>query len=77
MIKIDTELFITIITSEDGVHLDWEDNVEDIHIKYFKGPSGKSVAIQMSNEFISNRIAKSHMRQLGIDELIIRLFPSD
>jgi hypothetical protein len=75
--KIDTQLFLQIITAEDGVELDYADQVEDELFHYYKGKEDDVVSICASDEFISNRTAKAYMRQLGIDDLIISLFPDD
>ena len=75
--KIDTELFLQIITAEDGVELDYVDNVNGKTFHYYNGKNGKTITICACDEFITNRTAKAYMRQMGIDDLIISLFPSD
>jgi hypothetical protein len=77
MIKIDTELFIQIISAEQGVDLVFQEEIEEDVIHHYKGPSGKIIIICVSDEFLSNRTAKAHLRQLGIDDLIVSLFPTD
>ena len=74
--KIDTQLFIEIIAEEDGVELDYQDTVGDSTFNYYRGTKG-TIGICITDEFLTNRTAKSYMRQLGIDELIISLFPND
>ena len=75
-LKIDTQLFIEIILSEEGITKEFEDTIAGITIGYFKGKKG-IIAINLTPEFTYNKIARAHMRQLGIDDLILRLFPSD
>jgi len=75
-LKTETELFVDIILSEEGISKEFEDIVDGDTIGYFKGKKG-TIAINLSAPFIYNKICVAHMRQLGIDELIIRLFPQE
>lgn len=75
-IIIDTQLFIQIIEAEDGIEMDYQDKVGDSVINYYKGKRG-TISICITDEFLTNRSAKAHMRQLGIDDLIVGLFPTD
>jgi len=76
--KIDIQLFIQIITSEDGIDEDFEDEIDGEIFKYYRNETNdKQIAISMKNEYITNRTAKALMRQLGIQDLIISLFPND
>lgn len=77
MVNIDTHLFIEIIESE-GVERMFEEEIDNVRIIYFKALKGNTIiAICTSDEFISNRTAKSLLRELGIDNLIVSLFPID
>lgn len=75
--KIDTELFLQIISAEEGIDLDYVDHITGKAFHYYSGKNGKTVSICAWDEFITNRTAKAYMRQLGIDDLIISLFPTD
>lgn len=74
---IDTQLFLQIITAEDGIELDFTEKVGNQQINYYKGKKDEIVTICATDEFLTHRTAKAYMRQLGIDNLIISLFPSD
>lgn len=75
-IRTDCSLFVDIIKSE-GVELDYEEDIDGFRIGYFIGLNKKVIPIRLDAEFIYNNTARSHMRQLGIDDLILRLFPYD
>ncbi len=70
---IDTHLFLDIIQSE-GVSFLYREKIEDVHIEYYHGLNGKKVQICSSDEYITSRTAKAYLRQLGLDDLIDRLF---
>lgn len=70
---IDTHLFLEIIQSE-GVQLLYRDENEGIFNEYYHGLNGKKVCICVSDEFLTARIAKINLRQLGLEDLVDRLF---
>jgi hypothetical protein len=72
--EIDTHLFLEIIQSE-GVNLMYGETTEHgERVEFFHGLSGKKVLIIVSDEFITERTAKAYLRQLGLDDLVERLF---
>jgi hypothetical protein len=75
MKDIDTYLFVEIILSEGVTFLYRDDALENLNVEYYHGISGKKVAICMSDESITVLTAKQYLRQLGLDDLIDRLFP--
>lgn len=71
-------MFLDIISAEDGIEQIMTEQIGDEVIHYYTGKlSDDPVIISATTEFLTNRTAKEYMRQLGIDELIISLFPSD
>ena len=73
MHDIDTHLFLEIIQNE-GVLFMYREEIDGVHIEYYHGLTGKKVGICVSDEFITNRTAKAHLKQLGLESLIDRLF---
>ncbi len=71
--EIDTNLFVEIIQT-DGVTFLHSDIIDGDRIEYYHGPSGKKVPITMSDEFLTERNAKSLLRQLGMEDLADRIF---
>ena len=75
--KIDCQLLVDIITSEDGIEEVDQVTVGNNTFKFIRGKNGEIIQICMSVEYVTNRTAKDLMKQLGVDSLIISLFPSD
>ena len=73
MTEIDTHLFLEIIQTE-GVMLLYRDDLDGITIEYYHGLNGRKVGICVTDEYLTSRTAKSHLRQLGLDDLIERMF---
>lgn len=75
--KIDCQLLVDIMTAEDGIFEDDQIEIGGTKFSFIKGKSGVTIQVCMSVEYVTNRTAKDWMRQLGIDYLIVSLFPPD
>ena len=77
-LNISTQDFIEIIQAEDGIILDYLDSTDQNNVvQHYKGSNGNVVMICVSTPVLTNRTAVMHMKELGISELIINLFPRD
>jgi hypothetical protein len=70
---IDTHLFIDIIVSE-GAILIFHDVVSGETIEHYTARSGKRVIICTSDEYMTRPTATAYLGQLGLTDLIDRLF---
>lgn len=71
--EIDVNFFAEIICSEGAVFLHQE-IVEGVKWDWYL-VNGKKRQICVSDEFMTKRTAKAHLRQMGLHDLIPRLFP--
>jgi len=75
----DILLFCDIIETE-GVRLMWVDRqeingkVEVVH--WYHGTNGRRVPICTTDEFMTITIAKQHLAQVGLVDLVHRMFPN-
>lgn len=74
MNSIDTLLFVEIIQTEGAMLLPPQIQIEDDIFEYYHGPSGKRVQICTTEECIDINTACAYLRQLGMSDLIERLF---
>lgn len=73
MDTIDTHLFIDIIISE-GATLMYHQDYDGVNTEVYTGPSGKKALICIEDEEITKRVASGYLKQLGMPDLIDRLF---
>lgn len=73
MTDIDTHLFLEIVQSE-GVTFLSRHETDGVTIEYYHGLNGRKVQICVTDEYITNRTAKAYLRQLGLEDLIERMF---
>lgn len=74
MVEYDIILFLEIIQTE-GCRFLHEDTIEDERIQWFLSTNGnKRVQICVTDEFMTKRTASDILRQLGLEDLIDRMF---
>lgn len=71
----DTHLFIEIIESVQGVTFIRSDCVNEVHCRFYEGVNGKFVMIETTDEWIDDETAKKHLIKLGLEHLIVSMFP--
>ncbi len=71
----DTNLFLEIVESIQGIVYLRESSDGQILIKYYRGIQGNLVAIDASFEDIESIEGKIYLTKLGIEHLIPALFP--
>lgn len=72
---IDTQLLVDILLSDGRVRYLHDIIEEDLHISYYTGPSGKKVAIIVSDSDTSNTAVKGILNKLGVPDLIPYIAP--
>ncbi len=72
--EYDIELFLQIIETE-GCRYLYDDDGDGERIKYFLSINGnKRVAICITDDVVTKRTAKDWLKQLGLEDLIERMF---
>lgn len=74
MVEYDIILFLEIIQTE-GCRFLREETIEDEKIHWYLSVNGnKKVQISVTDEFMTKRTASDLLKQLGLEDLIERMF---
>lgn len=66
---MDTHLFLDIIRNEGALSIGCTD-IDGLSMEIFIGPSQRRVYIVTADESISSFVAKTYLKQLGLESLI-------
>lgn len=73
---MDTTHFIDTIEAEPSVRFLRSEYTEGVHIRFYVGPSGKTVSIDTTDEDISDSTAANHLIKLGLSSIVSMVVPS-
>ena len=73
--EYDTHLFLEIIESIHGISFIRTDSSDGFSINLYKGLTGRTVFIDISDDSITEEMGRGYLAQLGIQHLIPSLFP--